>query len=136
LPAVSEVAVQLLSFLSNAELDLTIFNTDPSGGISPVWTPASLHLGGDQEGTTVSTAHARAARRSGRPEGGDFGHCEPPGSRGDLRPAGGSPWGPRDLNWLHSGGGAQAPGGARERIGRGGWAIYSTSGHPGQWVLI
>jgi hypothetical protein len=38
--------------------------------------------------------HPRAARRSGRPEGGYFGHCEPPGSRGGLRPAGGGPGGP------------------------------------------
>jgi len=35
-----------------------------------------------------------AARRSGRPEGGYFGHRSPPGSRVDLRPAGGGPGGP------------------------------------------
>jgi hypothetical protein len=40
-----------------------------------------------------------AARRSGRPEGGCFGRRSPPGSRGDLVPAGG--WGP-DLLAAHS----------------------------------
>jgi hypothetical protein len=40
------------------------------------------------------TDDLRAARRSGRPEGGYFGHCEPPGSRVDLRPVGGGPGGP------------------------------------------
>jgi hypothetical protein len=60
----------------------------PAAAVAAVAAAAAAAVGG-----------SRTARRSARPEGGYFGHCESPGSRGGLRHAGGH-WRPEVATWL------------------------------------